>query len=139
MSSAETVYFEGRGVKVTDAMFIDSKGDQIPIRNISSVRVRCKKPENIANIAKWLGIVLMVLGGLALITSGDAGALTIAVLGIIFFSTWYFNKVYLEIGAGGTIQESLSAPARIAENWEAARRTAEAINTSITDMQKAQK
>lgn len=138
MADSETVYFEGRGVKVTDAMFVDATGDQVPIRNISSVRVRCKVPLKAAKFCKWLGIVLVILGVLPLI-SGEAGALGISFLGVMLFLCWYLNKIYLEIGAGGVIQESLQAPARIPENWEAVRKTAEAINTSITDMQKAQK
>lgn len=131
--SEKKIYHQS-DITITDSMFIDRTGDQYPLRNITSVKVRCKIPKQVANVLKFVGFGLTALGIVMVVTIGTDG-LSVVVIGLAALLAWFTNKVYIELGSGGIKQETYSAPARNPKNWEGAQQVAQAINEAISDMQ----
>ena len=129
-----TQLYNLNGVVVTDTAFITPNGDQYPIRNITSVKVRHAEAEHINRItvaafACWF--VWFVSAGT--VETSWIGLLVISIPVLLY---WYFGQRYvLLIGSGGVDQTSLSFPKR-EEYLSTLSEIAAAINVSIANLQK---
>ena len=124
---------------VSTTMFIDHSGDQYPIRNITSVKIKYNMPKFFAALCKWMGIVIFVLGLLFVVINDDPEANAtfngITIVGLLFLGIWANAKVFITIGAGGSEEPAYPLFLRNKGAEEHVKRLATAINNAISDLQ----
>jgi hypothetical protein len=146
-------FYNSNGIVVTDTAFITPNGDQYPIRNISSVKVR-KVGMNGKLLGLFVAVCLLILAFSVRAVSESAPALPSASevpAALRFFNNalfllcivgvsliiWYFLSGYtLLIGAGGMEQAALSFRRWRKHDLNTLRDIAAAINASIANLQK---
>jgi len=128
-------FYNSNGIIVTDTAFITPNGDQYPIRNISSVKVRRNDAPN-GNKLALAAVALWVLWLLKASPPEGEAAICAFLAMVLVFTYLYFGRRYvLLIGSGGMDQTSLSFPLR-QENYNTLLEIAAAINASIANLQK---
>ena len=121
-----TIFYEDSGIVVSDTTFILPNGDQYPVRNISSVKVRDKDI-----------VGLLVAGILFASYAIMVGNPYTLVVSLIFFTLWWLTRAnVLLIGSGGITQEALTFNKREQEKLQLLISIAAAINESISNLQK---
>ena len=126
------IFFEERGLKITDTVLVTPSGDQYPIRNISSV-----KSQTVQKMWCLVVGVLLVIVGVVSMFQADKGAAGAILIGPMFIAFWWFTKkVILEIGTGGLPQAVLTVQPASAKNLKFLNEAMSAINESISNLQK---
>lgn len=135
-----TVFYEKNGVTVSDSAFINSAGNQYPIRNITSIEIKEKINSPIGIII--LGGILLAIG-IVIINSAGIGIISgiLTALGIIFLlgaktAALNSSKIELLIGGGGTPQTGMSLPFKDPNSKLILDEIAKAIGESISNLQK---
>jgi hypothetical protein len=139
-------FYNSAGVVVTDTSFITPNGDQYPIRNITSVKIRKQG-------GRWGWIFLQVTVTVLFISlipkETDMASevpqtlrlfnnlFLLFLVNFICFLIWYFNRrCVLLIGSGGVDQTALSFKRWRKRDVDAIHEIAAAINASIANLQK---
>jgi hypothetical protein len=121
----EKIFYQNNGCTISDTVFITPTGDQYPIRNISSVKVREKNYWKIL----LLGIFILFLA-----YSNDAPFPF--VIGLITIAIWWFKREFiLWIGSGGVHQEALKFKKITKGGITNIQEIYDALNLSIANMQ----
>lgn len=124
---------------VSTTMFIDHTGDQYPIRNITSVKIKYNMPKFFASLCKWVGISIFAFGLLLILVNTEPEAKTgsyyVTFIGIIFLAIWGNSKVSIDVGAGGQPQSSKAHWLGIKGSEDHVKRLAAAINNAISELQ----
>jgi hypothetical protein len=130
----EKIFYQNNGCSISDTVFITPSGDQYPIRNISSVKVRQKN--------YWwillLGIFILYLAYSNGEKKGfDSGEVLVPFLiGLITIAIWWFKREFiLWIGSGGIHQEALTFKKANSGGLKNIREIYEALNASIANLQ----
>lgn len=136
-----TTYYESENIVVTDTVFMTAKGDQYPIRNISSVMVRqfTKKTALIIGTLFFLiGLFLFISSKFGNGIGSDSDTFVFYIfIGAIALAWWYFGRKYvLFIGSGGKQQEALTFPMWRGNKVATLQKISNAINQSIAGLQK---
>ena len=124
---------------VSTTMFIDHTGDQYPIRNITSVKIKYNMSKFVASLCKWLGILIFAIGLITIFTNtepeGITGSYIITFVGFVFLVIWSNAKVSIKIGAGGKEEPSKAHWLGIKGSEDHVKRLATAINNAISELQ----
>lgn len=132
-----TIYYEKNSVKVTDTVFVTPRGDQYPVRNISSVAIRRIDNKNLF----FACVVLVFLGILASPSNSYRGSweptIFLTLAGFACLYLWHKSKrVSLKIGSGGIIQDAITFPDSDEFGNKVLIEIADAINDAISNLQK---
>jgi hypothetical protein len=129
------IFFNRNGMLVDDSKFMHANGDQYPIRNITSVKVR-EKDE------KWKLIIGLLLVGVSIYYATDPVSLDFqynilaATSGAFFILWWWFSRKYIIwLGTGGMDRPGVVLR-KTRENLDLIRDISTAINESISNLQK---
>ena len=129
------IFFSRDGMLVDDSKFMHANGDQYPIRNITSVKVREKDQ-------KWKLIIGLLLLGVALyytanpVTGQLENNILLSTSGVIFLLWWWFSRKYIIwLGTGGMDRPGVVLR-KTRENLDLIRDISAAINESISNLQK---
>lgn len=135
-----TVFYEKNGVLVSDSAFVNSNGNQYPIRNITSIEIKEKINSPVGLYA--FGGLLFLIGLIIINFSGIgfvSGILVILGVAIIFGAkkaALNSSKIELLIGGGGTPQTGMSLPFKDPNSKLILDEIAKAIGDSISNLQK---
>lgn len=128
------MYYQNNGCSISDTVFITPNGDQYPIRNITSVKVRQKD--------YWLVLLIGIFFLFLAYSSGEKNGLTADEtkikfgIGIILILIWwYIRKFILWIGSGGIDQEALIYRKVTTGGLKNIHEIYDAINASIANLQ----
>lgn len=129
------IFFNRNGMLVDDSKFMHANGDQYPIRNITSVKVREKNE-------KWKLIIGLLLVGVSIYYATDPVSLEFqnnilsATSGALFILWWWFSRKYIIwLGTGGMDRPGVVLR-KTRENLDLIRDVSTAINESISNLQK---
>ena len=129
------IFFNRNGMLVDDSKFMHANGDQYPIRNITSVKVR-EKDE------KWKLIIGLLLVGVSIYYAADPVSLEFqnnilsATSGALFILWWWFSRKYIIwLGTGGMDRPGVVLR-KTRGNLDLIRDISTAINESISNLQK---
>jgi hypothetical protein len=128
------IYYQNNGCSISDTVFITPNGDQYPIRNITSVKVRQKD--------YWLVLLIGIFFLFLAYSSGEKNGFTADEtkikfgIGIILILIWwYIRKFILWIGSGGIDQEALIYRKVTTGGLKNIHEIYDAINASIANLQ----
>jgi len=129
-----TTFYDNFDVKVTDTVFVTPRGDQYPIRNISSVQVRIKS--NL--ILLIFGLVLIFSGWTEYYFEGkDMSAIFWTCIGLLLLIGFkFFQLGTLYIGTGGRLQAAIVLNVKRPAKRTFLYDVSNAINAAISNLQK---
>jgi len=128
-----TTFYDNFGIKITDAVFETPKGDQYPIRNISSVKIR--------KLPIW---IILIPAAITLITATnkfmnnhlEESSKDIFYTIILIALYWYLPSRALLICTGGKDQPAIRLSQRHASKFHVLNEVSGALNASISNLQK---
>ena len=128
-----TTFYDNFGIQVTDTVFKTPKGDQYPIRNISSVKVR--------SLPVWIALIFAALAfiqGVSQFSSQPEQTVKQLVLTVIILLLyWYVLPARtLLIGTGGSPQPAIRLTQRHAKKFLVLEEVSDALNSAIANLQK---
>lgn len=129
-SGKQKIFYDQNDILVSDTVFITPKGDQYPIRNISSVSVRE------ANYVRILiaAIYFIFIGIYTYPLNSYYGEMSL--FGVVILIVWFFLiKYQLMIGSGGILQVCIELPKWKLSNKKNLNDITSAINESIRSLQ----
>ena len=133
------VFYEKDGITVTDTVFMNGKGNQYPIRNITSVEIK-EKPTS--SLLAFFGGFAIVVGVISIFSTDSIvqSLVTIAVGAGMYVvgskSGRNSSTIELLIGGGGTAQTGMSLPLHDPSSKTTLDEISKAITESIAHLQK---
>jgi hypothetical protein len=126
----QKIFYNQDDIFISDTVFVTPKGDQYPIRNISSVSV---KDVNYIRVL-IAAIYFIFIGIYAYPLNSYYGEMSF--FGLIALIVWLFLiKYQLMIGSGGVLQTSIELPKWKLSNKKNLNNITSAINESIRNLQ----